>query len=126
MNAPFDILGTAMDAIGAALPQYVVPVAFTGNRPDGGVLSVVIDCCIYEAVEYPETPADGVAPSRERAWTLRIPKSKWPELDRPQVNDEVRFRDDRRIDVDVKCRVSAVAESIGYFTLAIQERKPQP
>ena len=107
-------------------PFYDTPCCFTGNRPNGNVVSAVVRCCLFEEGEYPETPADGVAPSRERSWTARVPMSKWPELLRPQVGDEVSFRPDKRIDADINCRVSAVTEAHGDYILVFQERKPQP
>ena len=51
MNVPFDILGQAMDAIGASLPQYVVSVGLTATRPDGTHRGTIAACITDEGFE---------------------------------------------------------------------------
>lgn len=119
MNGPFDMSAEAFGLF------YDTPCCFRGARRDGDRVEAVVDCCVFEEGDFLDAvTAEATAPSRERSWTLRIPIDKWTEPDRPQVGDEVEFRPDRRL-AEVKCRVSAVADSLGDYVIVIQERKPK-
>lgn len=85
MNAPFDILGLAMDAIGAALPQYVAPVAFYGERADARKIALTLKCVVVE--DNALTVADAAAPIHARAFTVRLPRRSWPYPAAPEVGE---------------------------------------
>ncbi|MBQ3315492.1 MAG: hypothetical protein IJG70_05975 [Kiritimatiellae bacterium] len=106
-------------------PFYDTPCCFRGTRPDGHRIATVVNCCVFEDGDFLGVDtAEAGAPSRERTWTLRIPIDRWTEPSRPQIGDEVDFRPDARLD-EVKCRVSAVADQLGDYVVAIRERKPK-
>ena len=89
MDAPFDILGLAMDAIGASLPQFVVPVAFYGMRPEERKLAITVKCLVVEGTF--TAPGDTPAPILERDFNVTFPGVKWVVNTQPNVGDWVRF-----------------------------------
>ena len=90
MNAPFDILGLAMDAIGAALPQYVAPVAFYGERADARKIALTLKCVVVE--DNALTVADSAAPIHARAFTVRLPRADWPYPNAPEIGEWMKIK----------------------------------
>lgn len=85
MGAAFDILGLAMDAIGAALPQYVAAVAFYGERADARKVAQTVRCVVVE--DGALAVADTAAPVHTRAFTVRLPRSAWPDAKPPEIGE---------------------------------------
>jgi hypothetical protein len=89
MNAPFDILGLAMDAIGASLPQFVVPVAFYGERKDDRKVALTAKCVVVEGS--PLVMQDGSAPTRDRTFGVTLQRWEWADATPPQIGEWLRF-----------------------------------
>ena len=85
MDAAFDILGLAMDAIGASLPQYVAPVAFYGERKDDRKIALLLKCVVME--DSALTVTDAAAPVHLRAFTVRLPHRAWPYPTPPEIGE---------------------------------------
>lgn len=97
MDAPFDILGLAMDAIGAALPQYVAPVALTATREDGTHRGTLAACTIDEGFE--EVFDDVGTSTKIRKLTLFVRKCDWYGCVRsdPQAGDQFKSPNTGRV-----------------------------
>ena len=85
MDAPFDILGLAMDAIGASLPQFVVPVAFYGMRPEDRKVALTLNCVVVEGS--PLVMQDAAAPTDARTFTVTLTRRSWCLATPPQIGD---------------------------------------
>ena len=90
MQTAFDILGLAMDAIGAALPQYVVPVAFYGEHENARKLALTVKAVVVE--DGALALSDGTAPVHTRAFTVRLPRSTWPDAAAPEIGEWLKIQ----------------------------------
>ena len=85
MPPAFDMLAQAMDALGAALPQYVAAVAFYGERAESRKVALTLKCAVIE--DNALTLTDGAAPVHARAFTVRLPRTSWPYPATPEVGE---------------------------------------
>lgn len=119
MNASFDILGLAMDAIGASLPQFVVPVGFYGMRPEDRKLATTMKCVVVEGS--PLVMQDAAAPTDARTFTVTFPSRSWCLATPPQIGDWAKMH---WSGADMWLRVSAVNHLQSGDIALVAEWKP--
>lgn len=67
------------------LSPKTTPVAFYGERKDGRKIALTIECLIVE--DSALTVADTAAPVHTRAFTVRLPRSAWPDAKPPEIGE---------------------------------------
>ena len=79
----------------AFAPFYDTPVAFFGTRTGARTVAFTANCMVSHAA----AAADGesYAPTRERIYTISVPKSAWKDATPPQIGDWMRIVGEERV-----------------------------
>lgn len=116
-------------SVGLSAAFEKCPAAWSGRRAATAssaarAIGFTLDALALEDAAAPSAPADSVGPSDGRSWTVCIRAADWPEVEPPQVGDEIRIRDpqDGR---DLRLRAASVSRGGGWWTLRARPRGAQ-
>lgn len=105
------------------------PAAWSGRRAataatGARAIAFTIDALVLEDDAAPSAPADSIGPSDGRSWTVCVRAADWPEVEPPQVGDEIRISDphDGR---ELRLRAASISRGGGWWTLRVRPRGVQ-
>lgn len=129
------VTSLAEDPVGATLSFGLsaefekCPAAWSGRRAATAssaarAIGFTLDALALEDQDVPSAPADSVGLSDGRTWTVCVRAADWPEVEPPQIGDEIRFRDpkDGR---ELRLRAASVSRGGGWWTIRARPRGAQ-